>query len=708
MSAEVPRSKSSPSPPSRSQFDLAAILVRITRELGIGIEHLRAEQLLTEARAAAPGDPEQMWAEWLTQGVKGLGLQGKQKSLTLEQALTLAQDGAMLVGSPLAVGEPSILLDFDGECAEVATSCEEGCQRIKRETLLKAQHNGDALVWLIVSDLEFSHTNASKFADNPVRRFFSILRPEWPDIWVVAVFAFFAGVLGLATPIAVEALVNMVAFGRLLQPLLVLSILLFGFLAFAAMMRALQTFVVEIIQRRLFVRIAADLAYRFPRVTQTSLHGEYGPELANRFFDVVTLQKVVAQLLVDGLAIVLTTIVGMAVLAFYHPWLLGFDVLLLSIVIGGLLLLGRGAISAGIDESKKKYRLAAWLEDIIRCSVGFKTAGGGEFALDRANLITAEYLRARRRHFSLLFRQILFILSLQALAGTILLGFGGWLVIQRQLTLGQLVAAELIVATILSSLAKLGKHLEGFYDVIAGVDKLGHLFDLKIDPQDGLLSINPGKGARLRLTDVAHSSGGPLLRRGLTLSVDPLEQVAVLMPQEAGCCILFDILYGLRTAEQGHVEIEHADPRDLSPETLRAAVSLVRGIELFEGSVVENIHLGRPHVCMSDIRWALQSVGLLDDILRLPEGLDTPLNATGIPLSKSQQTLLMIARGICSHPRVLLLDGTLDGLSDEAFARVHQFLSEEDEAWTLLVATTRSHVAEQFDRMVELETRVAI
>lgn len=708
MPAQPPSSEPPHSQPPRLQFDLAATLVRITRELGTGIEHLRAEQLLTEARAAMPGEPEERWAEWLTEGARGLGLQAKQKQLTLEQALSLAQDGALLIGDTCVNDEPTILLDFDGKCAELATSCDEGCQRHELARLMRGQTPGEESPWLIISDLEFSHTHASKFVNNPVRRFLSILKPEWSDIWVVAVFAFFAGVLGLATPIAVEALVNMVAFGRLIQPLLVLSILLFGFLAFAAMMRALQTFVVEIIQRRLFVRIAADLAYRFPRVTQTALHGEYGPELANRFFDVVTLQKVVAQLLVDGLAIVLTTIVGMAVLAFYHPWLLGFDVLLLAIVIGGLLLLGRGAISTGIDESKKKYRLAAWLEDVIRCSVGFKTAGGAEFALDRANLITSEYLSARRKHFALLFRQILFILSLQALAGTILLGFGGWLVIQRQLTLGQLVAAELIVATILSSLAKLGKHLEGFYDVIASVDKLGHLFDLKIAPQDGLLSISPGKGARLRITDVAHSAGGPLLKRGLTLSVDPLEQVAVLLPQEAGCCVLFDILYGLRTPENGHVEIEHADPRDLSPETLRAAVSLVRGIELFEGTVAENIHLGRPHVCMSDVRWALQSVGLLDDILRLPEGLDTAINATGVPLSKSQQTLLMIARGICSHPRVLLLDGTLDGLSDRDFETVRAFLLEERPAWTLLVATARSQVADQFERMVELESKVTV
>ena len=176
------------------------------------------------------------------------------------------------------------------------------------------------------------------------------MRPEWSDIWMILVFAFFAGVLNLATPIAVEALVNTVAFGRLLQPVLILAVLLFGFLAFAAVMQGVQTYVAEVIQRRLFARVAADFAYRFPRVASSSLDGKYGPELANRFLDVVTLQKVVASLLLDGVSIVLATLVGMTVLAFYHPWLLGFDVLLLIMIVAGLMVLGRGAVSSGIEK----------------------------------------------------------------------------------------------------------------------------------------------------------------------------------------------------------------------------------------------------------------------------------------------------------------------------------------------------------------------
>jgi ABC-type bacteriocin/lantibiotic exporter with double-glycine peptidase domain len=91
--------------------------------------------------------------------------------------------------------------------------------------------------------------------------------------------------------------------------------------------------------------------------------------------------------------------------------------------------------------------------------------GSAQFALERADHLIFDYLTARASHFRILMRQIVFALGMQAVASTVLLGLGGWLVISAQLTLGQLVAAELIVAVIVGSFAKLGKHMESFYDV---------------------------------------------------------------------------------------------------------------------------------------------------------------------------------------------------------------------------------------------------
>ncbi len=257
---------------------------------------------------------------------------------------------------------------------------------------------------------------------SPWRRLLFILRPESADIGVVAVFSAVVGLLALASPIAVEALVNTVAFGRFLQPVVVLSLILLTFLAFAATLRVMQAYISEIIQRRIFVRVVSDLAYRLPRVQRSAFDSLHGPELMNRFFDVMTLQKTAAMLVLDGIAMALQTIIGMLVLAFYHPYLLGFDIFLLVCLAVIVFALGRGAVRTAIEESSAKYGVAAWLEELAGSTVAFRSNGGARRAWDVADGLATEYVRARRRHFRVLIRQGIFAVGLQAIGGALLLG----------------------------------------------------------------------------------------------------------------------------------------------------------------------------------------------------------------------------------------------------------------------------------------------
>ncbi|MEQ8846517.1 ABC transporter ATP-binding protein [Botrimarina sp.] len=686
---------------------LPAALVRVAREGGVELERVRAEQLLRDAQSAWPGKERQRWDKWLREAAASASLRCRIADLTPRDALRAAADGAMLAGAVNGADEVVLLLGDDRGRSYLATGEIDTKQRVSYPELKELFDDADPaqpIRWVIIDHPQLCDADEARhLSHSPVRRYGRLLRAEWSDIWIVIVFAFFAGSLSLATPIAVEALVTTVAFGSLLQPVVVLAALLFGFLAFAAVMRALQVYVVEIIQRRMFARVSADLAYRLPRVDHQSITDAFGPELVNRFLDVATLQKVSATLLTDGISVVLAALVGMTVLGFYHPWLLGFDVLLLLTVVAGLFVLGRGAIPTGIVESKYKYRLTAWLEDVMRCPSGFKTHGGADFANDRANEIATGYLNYRRQHFGVLFGQILFILALQAIAGTVLLGVGGWLVIDNRLTLGQLVAAELIVAMILASLAKLGKHLEGFYDVVAAVDKLGILFDLPIERLDGVLALPDGEGLNIRLTRVSHPYGGRTLAKGLSLAVASGEKVAVLGPPGSGKTTLMQMLFGGRTPASGHVEIEKNDPRDLRPDVLREHVALAGEPELFEGTIAENIEVGRPGISATDIRSAVDAVGLLDVVLSLPDGLDTKINASGRPLSLSQRRLLTLARALAGQPRLLLIDGMLDTLPDEPRNGLIELITSSDQPWTVVVATGHRAVAERFDRILKLE-----
>lgn len=671
-----------------------------------------AARALNEAENAIPGEDWASWSRRMVEVGEALQLRIRSFEASLTEAAVYLQQGAPMATCVVTTTGDLRWIVFDkakGRRFRMASSQagepQQWVSRSELRRLLQLPGKSETCRW-VIGQAAYScggisgETGATDQA--PLRRLLHFIRPEKKDLWVVVVFSLIVGVLTLATPIAVEALVNTVAFGQFLQPVVVLALMLFVFLGFAAAMRALITFVVEILQRRLFIRVVEDLAFRFPRVQSSALNHHSGPELANRFFDVVTVQKTTSALLLDGITIVLQTVIGMAVLAFYHPFLLGFDIVLLASIAFTTFVLGRGAVRSAIYESKAKYKIAAWLEELPRHPTAFKFHGGQRLAADRADQLAVDWLDYRRKHFRILMRQILFALGLQAIAATVLLGLGGWLVIIGELTLGQLVAAELIVTVIVGSFAKLGKHLESFYDLLASVDKLGVLFDLPVEPHDRLLHGHSDRPAKLVARELNYNSTDGGLAQVVNLNINSGEKVAVLGSTRTGKSLLLELITGMKSPTSGQILLDDIDLRELRPDSLREHLSLASDIEIFHGTLDENVHLGRTHISARDVRDALETVGLLDDILRLPEGLNTMLQTGGFPLSESQAALLMLARAIVGRPRLLLVDGTLDRLADDTRDRLIQQLTDSKAPWTLVLATRQVQLAHQCERVITL------
>jgi putative ABC transport system ATP-binding protein len=538
---------------------------------------------------------------------------------------------------------------------------------------------------------------------SPFQRLLSLLRPEGTDIAVVALFSIVVGVLSLATPITVEALVNTVAFGRYLQPLFILALMLFTFLGFAAILKGLQTYIAEIIQRRIFVRVVAYLAERLPRVNRDVFAKGHGPELLNRFFEVITVQKSAALLVLDGITIVITAVIGMIVLAFYHPFLLGFDLMLVAAVLFVVFALGRGAVDSAIEESYKKYAVASWLQQLALYPTTFKLAGGLPQAMEKADDLTVAYLAARKSHFRILARQIVFTLGLQALAGAVLLGIGGFLVINGQLTLGQLVASELIVAVVVGSFAKLGKHMESYYDLLSACDKLGHLFDLPTERSEGIAPPRHSLGARVQLHHVELELGGVARSLPLTMTVEPGERVALTGPAGSGKSSILEMLYALEEPAHGYVEFDSLDLRSVAPQRLREQVALVHSIEILAGTIAENVHLHRADVSHQQVRSALEAVGLWNEIMAFNGGLETHLPVGGGTLSNSQAIRLMLARAIAGRPRLILIDSLLDQLCETHLHCVFDAIATADRSCTVILVTSRESLLDLCDRTIPLQ-----
>lgn len=543
-------------------------------------------------------------------------------------------------------------------------------------------------------------------AQTPLQRIQKLINLEREDVGTLIIYGVGIGLLSLAMPVAVQSLVNIVAFGALLQPLLVLTLVVLVLVAFSNILIAFQFYVVEMLQRRLFVRIFGDVALRLQQARIAIRDDDYVPEVANHFFDVVILQKTVTGLLLETLAYVLQTVIGMALLAFYHPLLLAFDLFVIAMLALILFVMSKNGVTTAIAQSNAKYAAAAWLANISINPVLGKSASHSAFLNAQTERIAHDYLDASIRHFRILARQNLSALVLHALASTLLLGMGGWMVIERQLSLGQLIAAELVVSAMIYGLLRLGKMLDSYYELLTSVDKMGYLLDL---PQESTQGATPATTDRPYQVDIygAALPESPYLDvlRGLDLSLAPGDKLVISDGANRGS--LLDVLFGLRAPSSGYVCLDNHDLRDLNLGMLRDNVSLVRDTEIVEASILDNLCLGRELELLA-LRQVLVQVGLLDNIAALPAGLSSRLCVNGAPLTAEQSLRLTLARAMVGRPRLLLLDGVLDRIDQRILPTLLDSLLAADAPWTLIVTSHDSQVIARCQRRARIEYGILI
>ncbi len=535
---------------------------------------------------------------------------------------------------------------------------------------------------------------------SPLERLWQMLVVDKRDLVVLTVYTLITGLVSLAVPLAAQSLVNTIAAGIFIQPLIVLSLLVLAGLLFSAFLRLLKFCLVENLQQRIFARITLLLSERIPAIKASALNTEYMPELINRFFDVMTIQKSWGKLLLEVPAALLQVAIGLILMAFYSPFLLAFDLIIILFVIFAVTILGIGGLKSSIHESVLKYRVAEWLEDMGRCQTSLKTNGINAFLARRSDNLVLKYLKARREHFAVLFRQALGTYFFQAIASAGILAIGGWLVINRQLTLGQLVASELVVLNVLSALEKIIRNCDTFYDLLTGLDKVGHISDLPIERRGGVQLPERQGGLNIECINLHFSYDSREILSQLNLSIAPGERASLVGASGAGKTTLASLICGLQEADAGTVEVNGFDSRDLDMMSLRRDVGLVGDVnEIFEGTIEENVGLGRPGVSHQDIRWAIDVAQFSDDLVHLPNGINTMLVSGGRNLSRGQVQRLLIARAIAERPKLLILDEAFSGIDEKTKLKIIESIFSTENVWTVLDISHDAEVVVRSDKV---------
>jgi putative ABC transport system ATP-binding protein len=540
---------------------------------------------------------------------------------------------------------------------------------------------------------------STEHAPNPMRRLVRTVRLERQYISIALVFGAAMAATSLAVPIAAQALVNTVAKSLLIQPLIMLGLLLLVALIAVGILQVMQIVVAEKIHRRIWVRTTTDWIRRLPRTSRSNRQAHSNTELANRFFDVVLLQKDVVSLVLDGTALVLTTGASLLLLAFYHPWLLAFDMVLIA----GIALVvtsGWGAGPRAVHESNCKYDLFAWMDDVAAGRLIFADARGRAFADARGEMLLRRWLDGRASYFKSILRQIGTGVGLQVISTVALLCLGGWLVIQRQLTLGQLVAASVLVSTIGAGLSRLGRQLDPIYEAAAAVATFAKTLDAKLEVEGGVVLPQTERPMAVELRDRTNDDA-------VLVALAPGERLGLRGGTNSHSRVL-DLLYGLFDSNNAHTigaRLDGLETQVLDCEILRAQVGLVRGSELVWATIRDNLELGQ-RGDDNELLELLELVGLRDRVLQLPNGLDTMLfhDLDGGLLDESEARRIVLVRVLLAHPRLLLINRGLDniGLDAKQRQRFYDWLFDHRRPWTLIVVTHSAELLDRCDHVLEI------
>ncbi|MDQ8145277.1 MAG: ATP-binding cassette domain-containing protein [Gemmatimonadota bacterium] len=579
------------------------------------------------------------------------------------------------------------------------------------EAFLRSLGGPDALAAMVIPVPTSVTASPASAERRPVDRLLELLLLEKGNIILVYAYATLVGLLSLTLPLGVQAIIGLVSGGLFLQPVvLLIGFVVLGTLA-TGVLQVFQLRAVERIQQRIFARIALEFAIRIPRVSTEAAWATDLPERMNRFFEVVTIQKSLGKLLTGTTTALLQVIFGLLLLTFYHPYFTLFGLGLVGLLWLILRLTGPRGLETSQMESAYKYRTAHWLEEVARSVVAFKAAGRATPALERMDGQVAGYLHYRERHFRVLVIQAMAAIGFKTLVTGALLILGSLLVIDRQITLGQFVAAELVIVTVLAGIEKLVGSLAEVYDVLTSVDKLGAVTDLPLESTQGLPLPAGETGASLEVEGLSYSypdADRPALSN-IAFRLAPGARVAITGPDGSGETTLLAALAGLLEGTEGTVLLDDLTLRDLEPASIRDRVGLVLGgAGLFEGTLEDNISLGRSGIDAAAVVAALDRVGAHAQVQRLPAGLRTLVENGGRGLPSTLRVRLLLARAIVTRPRLLLIDECLSTVEPSARQELIDVLTAADAPWTLLVVSHTRDLLAACDRVLVLRAGAVV
>ena len=543
---------------------------------------------------------------------------------------------------------------------------------------------------------------------SPVKRFFRLLRVEKEAIFSIYLYSILYTLINFTLPLGIQSIVNLISSGQVTTSWIMLTLLVLGGIAIGGIFQLRQLAVSETLQQRIFARAAFEFAYRLPMMRQETIESKHSPELVNRFFDSITIQKGLSKILMDFSGAILMVLLGLIIICLYHPFFIFFSVFVLLYLTIIFFVTTRQGLKTSIKESKYKYEVVYWLEEVARTHDVFRYSGKSEMHLEKTDDLVEGYITARKAHYKVLKGKYLNMIAFKIMVAAGLLALGGWLVLDQKMNIGQFVASEIIIILLLNSIEKVILNMEIIYDVLTGLDKLGQVTDLPLEEEEGmkLNELDKNHGLHLIFQDAGfrYPNEEKNALHDFTLEIKSGEKINFMGKSGGGKSTLLNVASASFPLTKGNFTINGIPVRNLDIPSLRKNITVIRSADqIFKGSILENITLGQQNPDLEKISEICERLELSNFIFQSRDGFQTELLPEGRGISFSAAYKILVARALLLNPKLFLLGRGFDSLSHHDQEVVVREVFSDKYNFTLLAFSNQKSISDVCNKVIWLE-----
>jgi ATP-binding cassette subfamily B protein len=522
----------------------------------------------------------------------------------------------------------------------------------------------------------------------------TLIKLDKKDISTIYVFAILGGLISLSLPLGIQTIISFVQTNQISASVVVLiTIVVLGvFLNGLVQVRQMQ--VIEKVEQKIFTRYSLAFADKLPKLNIEKLDNYYLPELVNRYFDTISLTKGIEKLLLDIPAAIIQIFFGLILLSFYHPVFIAFGALLIFIVIIIIRFSSPQGLATSLKASDYKYGMAAWLEEMARVIKSFKFSKGTSLHMKKSDTLISNYLEARTAHFRVLLTQYWSFILFKIIITAAMLMMGTVLLIDNKISVGQFIAADIVIITIIGSVEKLIGSLDKVYDTLTSIQKLSKILDSEIETSGGIPIADNNKGMTVEFDKVSFSyNDEEKVLDEISFRISPGQMVCLKGASGSGRTTILRLLSGAYNNFDGSVLIDSIPIGNYNLQSLRSNTGiLLNQQDIFQGTLLENITLGNETITIKNITELAEKVGLSDFIKNNKEGFDTILDPLGKRLSKNERQNILLLRALVGNARLLLLEEPFDHLDEQQKANIIELL-KANKKYTIIITSQKEDTA---------------